>query len=165
VTALETPRLRLLFVTPPIAQAAAEGQDGFARAINAEIDPDWRGGHIFERARRVLLDDRPVHALIILKRERLLVGELRFEPLREGVYEIGYAICPAHRRQRLATEAAAALIAWLDEGIGASRIVAGCAMSNKASVRTLRRLGFELDSSTKSGAFWWTWAPAGLPGY
>ena len=35
-------------------------------------------------------------------------------------------------------------------------------MNNKASIRTLRRLGFELDgSSARGNAFWWVRRPGG----
>jgi RimJ/RimL family protein N-acetyltransferase len=85
---------------------------------------------------------------------------VRFDrtPLRANVYEIGYEIAPAYRRQGYAVEATARIIRWLLEEADAARVIAGCSMRNVASVRTLRRLGFHLDgSSARGNAFWWVY--------
>lgn len=165
MTSLRTPRLRLEFVTPALARLAAHGRAPLEAAIGARVHEAWIGDHVFRTGPRVLVSEAPRHALVILEAEGLLVGDLRFEVVGEGVFEIGYAIAPGYRRQGLATEAAGRIIRWLDEDVGALRIIAGCAMANRASVRTLRRLGFDLDGSSRDGdAFWWVWSPAGPGG-
>jgi RimJ/RimL family protein N-acetyltransferase len=164
MTALTTPRLRLEFVTPELARIAGQGRAALEAALGARIGEDWSGGYVFQRSRRVALDDHPIHAVIILKAEALVVGELRFEPLDDGVFEIGYAVATPYRRRGIAVEATARLLAFLQDEAAAARIVAGCGMANIASVRTLRRLGFELDgSSARARAFWWIWAPERAP--
>jgi [ribosomal protein S5]-alanine N-acetyltransferase len=70
------------------------------------------------------------------------------------VVEIGYAILPAYRRQGFAVEAMTALIDELWQDAAIDTLIAGCDMKNIASIRTLRRLGFELDI-TRGRAFWW----------
>jgi RimJ/RimL family protein N-acetyltransferase len=159
-TALVTPRLRLVPVTDETVRAAARGKAALERAIGATIPEGWRGEYVFERGRRSAVRDRPRHALVVRSADNVLVGEVRFEPLPQTTrfeedWEIGYAIAAPFRRQGYASEATGAVLDWL-EGEGVERIVAGCHMKNVASVRTLRKLGFELDgSSARQSAFWW----------
>jgi [ribosomal protein S5]-alanine N-acetyltransferase len=157
---LRTPRLRLLPVTRAVMNAAFKGKPALEQVIKAGIDDAWAWDHVFQDRRRVAVADRPKHALVIHEADRRLIGEVRFEhvPEIEG-YEIGYAIVPSYRRQGLAVESTAAVIAWL-EGEGARQIIAGCAMRNVASARTLRRLGFTLDgSNARTSSFWWVKRP------
>jgi len=85
---------------------------------------------------------------------------VRFEPSLRAAreFEIGYSIARARRRQGYAVEAAGAVIDWLFEDAAAETILAGCDARNVASVRTLRRLGFWLDS-TPGTTFWWVLSP------
>jgi RimJ/RimL family protein N-acetyltransferase len=103
----------------------------------------------------------PNRAMVILKDENRIIGDVRFEPIGRGpqvTYEIGYAIAPTYRRKGYASEAMRQIISWLDEDVCADEIVAGCNMENGASVRTLIKLGFLLDgSSPNRHAFWWIW--------
>lgn len=161
---LATPRLRLVPVTDDLIRAAARGKAALAQAIGAAIPDSWRGEYVFERGRRAAVRDLPRHALAIRAEDNTLIGEVRFEPLVqttsfEEAWEIGYAIAAPYRRQGYAAEAAGAVIAWLERE-GADRIIAGCHMKNIASVRTLRKLGFDLDgSNARSSAFWWVRRP------
>jgi len=50
------------------------------------------------------------------------------------------------------------VIDWLFEDAGAETVLAGCDAGNIASVKTLRRLGFWLDSNPGQ-TFWWVLAP------
>jgi ribosomal-protein-alanine N-acetyltransferase len=84
-----------------------------------------------------------------------VIGDVRFEPSLRAAreFEIGYGVARSRRQQGYAVEAAGAVIDWLfDEG--AESVIAGCEAGNIASVRTLRRLGFWLDS-TPGTTFWW----------
>jgi [ribosomal protein S5]-alanine N-acetyltransferase len=157
---LYTKRLRLEPVTAEVIVAANRGRAALEASIDAAIDDGWRGEHVFGAGRSTTVDSRPRHMLIIHEVARSLIGEVRFEPLRGGEgFEIGYAIASGWRRQGFATEATAAVIKRLEDH-GAMQIIAGCAMSNKASIRTLRKLGFDLDgSSARSNAFWWVRRP------
>lgn len=161
---LATARLRLVPVTEDVVRAASRGKAALEGAIGATIPEGWRGDYVFERRRRAAVRDMPRHALVVRASDNMLIGEVRFEALPQTTsfeedWEIGYAIAPAFRRQGFAVEAVEAVIEWL-EAQGADRIVAGCHMKNVASVRTLRRLGFELDgSNARSSAFWWVRRP------
>jgi len=153
---LHTRRLRLEPVTPGIAAAAAMGRAALEARIGAQAPSDWRGAYVFDR-NSVAVDDPAVrYVLAIHEHDRRVIGEVRFDRISPGVYEIGYGVIPSYRRQGYALEATGRVLRWLDEDVGAETIVAGCRMDNLASVRTLRRLGFTLDGSTPTGqAFWW----------
>ncbi len=53
---------------------------------------------------------------------------------------------------------ASAMIEWLFDDAAAETIIAGCDTRNIGSVRTLRRLGFWLDSNPAQ-TFWWLLTP------
>lgn len=156
---LFSPRLRLEPVTPTLS-AIANDVSALSRTLEADIPADWaRAGLPLVRQR---VDPeragRPIRCVAIHRADHVVVGDIRFERIHrtaEGeVYEIGYAIIPAYRRQGLAVEAAGRVIDWLFEDAGATLIIAGCDRRNRASVRTLRKLGFWLDGS-RGSAFWW----------
>ena len=154
---LNTHRLRLEPVTAGVAAAAAMGTAALEARIGAHAPADWRRAHVFDR-QRVAVDEPVVrYALVIHRDDRRVIGEVRFDRMAPGTYEIGYAIIAPYRRFGYAAEAAGRIVRWLDEEVGAETIIAGCRMDNIASIRTLRRLGFTLDGSTPNGAsFWWT---------
>ncbi|MGB3627645.1 MAG: GNAT family N-acetyltransferase, partial [Henriciella sp.] len=60
-------------------------------------------------------------------------------------FEIGYWVAPDHWGSGLATEAARALIAWLDARGDGGEIVSGHFADNPASGRVLEKLGFVAD--------------------
>jgi ribosomal-protein-alanine N-acetyltransferase len=62
-------------------------------------------------------------------------------PDADGTVEIGYRVAPAYRRQGLAVELAAGLIAWGGRH-GAHWCLASVRPDNVASLRTVARLGF-----------------------
>ena len=98
----------------------------------------------------------------------MVVGDIRFEPLPArpslpaSEFEIGYGVARDRRRQGYAVEAASAVVNWLFAHGGAETIWAGCNSENVASVRTLMRLGFLLDS-TPGRTFWWVLTKNGSP--
>lgn len=159
-----THRLRLEPVTPALAQAAQEGQAAFADVIGADAPAEWCAASLGLVARSIVQawgpEQAPTRAIAIDRREDAVIGDVRFEPsLREArEFEIGYGIARSRRRQGYAVEAASAVIDWLFEDAGAQSILAGCDSRNVASVRTLRRLGFWLDS-TPGSTFWWVLTP------
>jgi ribosomal-protein-alanine N-acetyltransferase len=159
-----TARLRLEPVTPALAHAARAGQAAFADVIGADAPADWCAASLGLVARSLNHawgpEPLPTRAIAIDRAEDAVVGDVRFEPsLRaENEFEIGYGIARSRRRLGYATEAAGAVIDWLfDEG-RAESILAGCDSTNVASVRTLRRLGFWLDSNPGT-TFWWVLTP------
>jgi RimJ/RimL family protein N-acetyltransferase len=102
----------------------------------------------------------PTRAIAIHRQEGVVIGDVRFEPSprAQSEFEIGYGIARSRRRQGYAVEAVTAVIDWLFEDAGAETILAGCDAGNMASVNTLRRLGFWLDSNPGQ-TFWWVLAP------
>ncbi len=160
-----TPRLKLEPVTAALAQAARAGQGAFAELIGAEAPLDWCAASLPLVARSAAhawgADPAPTRAVAIHRAEGAIIGDVRFEPSMRaqgrpvGEVEIGYSVAQSRRRQGYAVEATGALIDWLLAEAGAESIIAGCDSRNLASVRTLRRLGFWLDS-TPGRTFWWT---------
>jgi [ribosomal protein S5]-alanine N-acetyltransferase len=157
-----TPRLRLEPVTPALASAARAGPGAFADTIGARVPEDWRHTSLALVARAAGSawgPAAPTRVVAIHRSEGAVVGDLRFEPpgpgQRElGQVEIGYSVAASRRRQGYAVEAGQALIGWLFAEAGAETILAGCDQDNLASIRTLRRLGFWLDSNPGRN-FWW----------
>ena len=161
---LYTSRLRLEPVTPELADAARAGQQAFAQVIGADAPADWCQASLGLVARSApqLWGPAPAatRAIAIHRHEGAIIGDVRFEPSARapGEFEIGYGVARSRRQQGYATEATGAVIDWLFEDGGAETIIAGCDSRNVASVRTLRRLGFWLDS-TPGRTFWWLLSP------
>jgi len=159
-----TQRLRLEPVTPELALAAREGQAVFADAIRAEAPTDWCAASLPLVARSVSQawgpEPAPTRAIAILRGEDTVIGDVRFEPSLRAAreFEIGYSVARSRRRQGYAVEMTSAVIDWLFDDAGAESILAGCDNRNIASVNTLRRLGFWLDSNPDR-TFWWVMTP------
>jgi [ribosomal protein S5]-alanine N-acetyltransferase len=161
---LHTPRLRLEPVTPALARAAQAGQAAFADVIGADAPADWCAASLALVARSVSSAwgpaPAPTRAIAVHRAEGAVIGDVRFEPSLRAAREceIGYGVARSRRRQGYAVEAAGAVIDWLFAEAGAETILAGCDSRNIASVRTLRRLGFWLDSNPGT-TFWWVLSP------
>lgn len=147
-------------MTPALAHAASVGQAAFADVIGADAPADWCAANLSLVARSVTHawgpEPAPTRAIAVHRNEGAVIGDVRFEPSLRAAreYEIGYAVARSRRRQGFATEAAGAVIDWLFEEGLADSILAGCDSRNLASVRTLRSLGFWLDSNPGQ-TFWW----------
>jgi RimJ/RimL family protein N-acetyltransferase len=161
---LTTARLRIVPVTPALAAAARESHGAFARALNAEVPPDWSSASLALVGRSAYAvwgpEPAPMRAIVVHKRANVVIGDVRFEASAQAAdeVEIGYEIVPSFRRQGFCTEAASAVVDWLFHEGGAAEIIAGCDRRNVASVKTLRKLGFWLDGSA-GRAFWWVLTP------
>lgn len=158
---LYTARLRLEPVTAAVAALANSSVDELAAHLGADIPDDWRrAGLPLVRRRPQDGAERPVRCVAIHRADNRVIGDFRFEPVGDAaeVFEIGYSVIPAYRRQGLAIEACARVIDALFSDAGALLIIAGCDRRNRASIKTLRRLGFWLDGS-RGQAFWWRLTP------
>jgi len=159
-----TARLRLEPVTPELAQAARAGQAAFADVIGADAPSEWCASSLPLVARSISHawgpSPAPTRAVAIHRHEGVIIGDVRFDPSLRAAneFEIGYSIAKSRRRQGYATEACSAVIDWLFEDVGAETILAGCDAKKVPSVRTLRRLGFWLDSNPGQ-TFWWILTP------
>lgn len=156
---LYTARLRLEPVTPAIAAAARAGQAAFEDVLGAGAPEDWRQASLGLVARSDAVG-APIRAVAIDRTDDTVIGDVRFEPSPRAAreFELGYAIARSRRRQGYAVEAAGAVVDWLFADGGAECVIAGCDKANVASVRTLRRLGFWLDSNPGT-TFWWLITP------
>jgi ribosomal-protein-alanine N-acetyltransferase len=161
---LYTERLRLEPVTPALAEAARAGPSAFADVIGADAPTEWCAANLPLVARSISHawgpNPPPTRAVAIHRHEGTVIGDVRFDPSLRAAreYEIGYSIAKGRRRQGYAVEAAGAVVDWLFEDVGAETLLAGCDSRNVASVRTLRRLGFWLES-TPGQTFWWVLTP------
>jgi RimJ/RimL family protein N-acetyltransferase len=81
--------------------------------------------------------------LMLRLSDRTTVGHCGFRgpPRALGLAEIGYTVYPPYRRLGLATEAAAALVAWAWEH-GELTVVAAVPPANLASLGVVRKVGF-----------------------
>lgn len=162
--ALLTPRLRLEPVTPALAAAARAGQSVFADTIGADAPTEWCAASLGLVGRSISHAwgpaPAPTRAVAIHRDLGSIVGDVRFEPSLRAAreFEIGYGIARSQRRLGYAVEATGVVIDWLFDAAGAETIIAGCDRDNVASVRTLRRLGFWLDSNPNR-TFWWLLTP------
>jgi [ribosomal protein S5]-alanine N-acetyltransferase len=121
-----TPRLELIAITLEMMRAGYAKSPDFAQLVNAELPADWPPGDWDDHAFEYVVDKMTCYPnchgwgrYIALKPERggrrILIGtcgatlpiELNDEP------EIGYGILPAYQRRGYASEAVAALIAWI----------------------------------------------------
>ncbi len=156
---LRTDRLELLPL-PPAAAAVLPGDRRQAAAlIGAGLSPEWPQpdvvGILPRQAAATPEQARFGIWVIVLEQARTVIGDAGFHgPPERGVVEIGYAITPAHRRNGYATEAAAALIAWVRRQPGVSDVTARCDRANLASVLTLERLGFTRGAGTDAQIHW-----------
>ena len=159
---LYTARLRLEPVTAELSAIANEGVDALARQLDADIPTDWMrsGLPLVKQRQQSFRTWRPMRAVAIHRGDNRVIGDVRFERMAgpDPVYEVGYAIIPAYRLHGYAVEAAGRVVDWLFETGEAELIWAGCDRRNKASVKTLRKLGFWLDGS-RGDAFWWRLTP------
>lgn len=161
---LYTERLRLEPVTPALADAARAGREAFADVLGADAPADWcaaalglvaaSSSHAWGPA------PAPTRAIAVHRVEGAVIGDVRFEPSPRAPreFEVGYGVARARRLQGYAVEAVGAVIDWLFDEAGAETILAGCNRRNLGSIRTLRKLGFWLDSNPDQ-TFWWVLSP------
>lgn len=157
-TALLTKRLRLEPVTARLGVIAREGPEALARAIDADVPPEWsNAGGLRLMSRLPQASQKAERLLIVHIADERVIGDLKFEPVsaQRDTFELGYAVSPLYRRQGFASEGAARLLSWAFEEAGAGQVIAGCHRDNRASVSTLRKLGFWLDGA-RGTEFWWT---------
>jgi RimJ/RimL family protein N-acetyltransferase len=115
----------------PAEFTAGDGSDGFFLRVQLErirANPEERAWCVRAMVRRA---------------DGAMVGHCGFHgpPRVVGRAEIGYTVFPAFRGQGLATEAAAALVAWAWER-GERTVFAAVAPSNLESLAVVHKLGF-----------------------
>lgn len=155
-----TERLELLPLDPAAAAALPQDRARAAELIGARLAEDWPQPDLVDiLPRQAEIGSEDVHYgiwLVIERQTTAVIGDSGFHgpPSSDGTLEIGFSIVPDRRRRGYATEAAQALIAWARRQPGVESVVAGSAMTNQASIRTLERLGFQRTGRTGDEIRW-----------
>ncbi len=161
---MRAPRLTYVEATLALIEAALDGSPRLGALLKADIADDWT---VFPDAlpalREMIMEQPEGHAwgtlLFVLREPRTLVGMggYKGDPSPEGVVEMGYAIAPAFRGQRLASEAAR----WMVERALADPAVlavdAHTLGGESHSTRILRGLGLKRIGDVadpEEGALW-----------
>jgi RimJ/RimL family protein N-acetyltransferase len=149
--ALETPRLALVPLAPPLVAALVEHDlDRAARLAPFPLEESTFEGdaHVL-RLRHAQLSADPSEEPWLLRAAidratRVVVGKVGFHapPAADGSVEIGYRVGPPYRRQGYAKEMAGAML-WWAAAQGARSCVASVRPDNAPSLAIIHRLGFE----------------------
>jgi len=149
---LETQRLFLVPSTMEMLHAAVEQDWPTLSRLLGGVDFAEGWTHFPEAIlwMRDRLQDEPGETmwwnyLIIHREDARLVGSCGFKgpPEPNGSVEIGYEIADAYQGQGLATESARALTEWAVRQSGVKNVVACTLAEENASVRILRKLGYQ----------------------
>lgn len=86
-----------------------------------------------------------------------LCFEAEYSDLRNQVCRVGYFVDHREQRRGFATEALAAVTAWVFDETDTVRVEAGVTLRNEASSRTLEKVGFVREKVIEAN---WTWRGA-----
>jgi len=147
---LTTPRTRIRRVTIDDAPFIVEllNDPDFIRFIADRGVRDLKGATEYIRMRIHLSYDLNGYGLFLVEDAEShepmgLCGLVRREEL-DGP-DLGYAFLPRHRGRGVASEAAAAVVAWAAEAVGVTRLYAVVDPENTKSVRVLEGVGFRFE--------------------
>ena len=143
---LETERLVITDFTPDMARAVHENSldEDNRRFVPDEVfetEEDAREAIAFLAAQYGSPDGPQVHP-VILKDGGRNIGYVQMAPV-EGGWEIGYHIAKAYTGRGYATEAVRAFLPEMAGQIGIREVLGICLKENAASVRVLKKCGFE----------------------
>jgi RimJ/RimL family protein N-acetyltransferase len=154
VPRIVTPRLELVAMRPECLRSELQRDGRLSELLSCEVTGEWPPEvwepHVWE----LLLGrfaERPEevawHRYVVLREPRVLVGTVNaFRwPERPEEAEIGYAMVPDFWRRGLATEAARAMVGFVEASGGVRRLCAHTFPELTASVRILERCGFVLE--------------------
>lgn len=151
-TELVSPRLRLVALTPRLAELQLDDRAAFFEALGVEAEPSWPPDLIDEDAMRHLRERLAAHpgdvgwqawVFISPVMHRLLgSGGFHGPPDADGRVEIGYSMLTSYREQGLATEAVNALLHWAYEDARVKQVIAHTRDDRDASHRVLEKAGF-----------------------
>lgn len=147
---LQTARLELFPLAPEAARALPDDRRRAAELLGAVLPPDWPHEDLLDfplprQAAGASAEDARWGIWVIVDRaSETVVGDIGFfgPPQPEATVEIGYFIVADQRRRGYATEAAAALIDWVEAQPNVTAVLARCEEDNVPSILTLERLGF-----------------------
>jgi RimJ/RimL family protein N-acetyltransferase len=141
-------------MTPALIAVERTGSSALADALNVQPPPAWPPDFYdaddLDRMERLLEDPAnagwALYYLILRQPARILVGVAGFggRPSDRGAVEVGYSVLPAFRRQGLATEALAGLLAHAFRDPSLDLVVAETFRELTASIGVLRKNRFQL---------------------
>ncbi len=162
---IQTPRLRLIPLTPEQLKLYLEAPDQLEQALGFPVARDILT-EIVQRAIRIKLSKMAqapaqdyawyTYWLVVPTDRPYGAGLAGFKgvPDSRGEVEIGYGIAPACQGQGYATEAARALIAWAFQSPQCATVIAPTKRSNVASHRVLKKVGMSIYAETADAIFW-----------
>lgn len=101
-------------------------------------------------------EERHTAWAIIDRETAMVIGDIGFHgpPDADGLIEVGYSVELEWRRRGIATEALAALLAWVEREPGVTGVVARCAPDNAPSIRLLEAHGFRREGEVGTDVRW-----------
>src|SRR5690349_682646 len=163
---LVTKRLELHEVRLEHKVAFERGREALSELLGVAVPPDWPefpeafalpvsgAGSVGEP------EPNPWPGYLFLDRSKgVLIGNGGYsgEPNRAGEVEVGYEVAPAHRNLGYASEAVRALVDNALKVSGVTAVIAHTLAVENASVRVLRKVGFQWDGemvSEDAGSIW-----------
>ena len=144
---LAGPRVALVPVTRPVAQAVVAGADAAPALGLLGLRPGrgWPHAETADALRALAehgVDGDDGGWLVVVDGE--VVGDCGWRGGADagGDVLLAYGVAAAYRRAGIGTEAVAVVCAWAEQQPGVQRLVAEVHVDNAASRRLLRRLGF-----------------------
>jgi [ribosomal protein S5]-alanine N-acetyltransferase len=161
---IETHRLRLEPLDPPVAALVLTDRVVAQRKLGAVFDNAWPSDDLRDWLDSVAAGSAFRPYAIVERATNTVVGDVGFlgPPDGKGQVELGYSIVSDRRRRGYASEAAAAVMTWALEQVGVKAIIAECEATNTASIRTLERLGFRREDEA-NGVIRWRQPPPAPP--
>ena len=146
----------------PLGAAAAlpDNRDEASRLLGAQLDAEWPEAglvRVIGRHAELTSETERFGIWVMIERESaIVVGDIGFHgpPDEAGTIEVGYSVVSSRRRRGYATEAASALVEWAYDQPAIETVVAGCALENEPSVRTLERVGFQRTGEVNGELRW-----------
>ena len=158
---IQTPRLKLVPATIPVARAEVGDRTTFARLLGAAVPDNWPPETLADALHLFLewMEAAPNatgwfgwYALAEVDGASTLVAGGGFlGPPQAGTVQMGYSVLPQFQRKGYATELAAALVAWALGQPDVSIVAAETEWANPASVRVLEKAGFTLVGPSADG--------------
>ncbi len=152
---LTTARMCLVPATVELARVEIEDRAAFSHILSATVPANWPPESAADALpwflQQLLAAPHAVgwfawygvRANPAAGASELVAGAGFKGPPCDGAVEVGYSVLPQHQGQGFATEMVGALVAWAFAQPGVRLVLAQTMDENVASVRLLRRLGFQ----------------------
>jgi ribosomal-protein-alanine N-acetyltransferase len=146
---IATRRLHLVTITRELLGAEHAGRQMLARALHAQIPPDWPPQHWEPHVRAHIVTQLEAHPesvgwhryMLLPGPWETLIGCLGAFPCAPGDVEIGYSVADSYQRQGFGTEAAHAFVLWLLAQPSIHSVTAQTFESMPESIKVMERCG------------------------